>query len=273
MHAYTYCFSRGNRKKKKRKTWTDWRLRVQRENVWQTESLWFHSLPPRQLFRKLKAVKGSRLPQRCYNGWWLIEMAAQNCIMSARWWDHDHGKETRQRLIFHSGKLITSSHIIYCSSKIHPVMSQLLTNDEETERGREGEREEEGKLFLMIRHTPTLCHAALCHLFNAIQSILRFAYQQRGINFRADAQRTTHNAQACWPLAAVYALCKTAAFLRRSSRPLSQLVPWHPDMVVVQRYTYPTRFSPGRIVSAGDVVAVSRVHGWDSWLFQPIRHC
>lgn len=63
-------------------------------------------------------MKGSRLQQWCYNGWWLIGMAALNCIMSVRWWDHDHGKETRQGLIFHSGELITSSHIIYCSSKI-----------------------------------------------------------------------------------------------------------------------------------------------------------
>lgn len=38
--------------------------------------------------------------------------------MSVRWWDHDHGKETRQGLIFHSGELITSSHILYCSSEI-----------------------------------------------------------------------------------------------------------------------------------------------------------
>lgn len=63
-------------------------------------------------------MKGSRLQQWCYNRWWLIGMAALNCIMSVRWWDHDHGKETRQGLIFHSGELITSSHILYCSSKI-----------------------------------------------------------------------------------------------------------------------------------------------------------
>lgn len=47
-----------------------------------------------------------------YNGWWLIEMAGLNCIMSARWRVHDHGKETRQGLIFHSKELIASSHII-----------------------------------------------------------------------------------------------------------------------------------------------------------------
>lgn len=47
-----------------------------------------------------------------YNGWWLIEMAGLNCIMSARWRVHDHGKETRQGLIFHSKELIASSHVI-----------------------------------------------------------------------------------------------------------------------------------------------------------------
>lgn len=81
------------------------RVWVQRENVWQTESLWFYSLSLRQLFKKPKAVKGSRLLQWRYNGWWLIKMTALNCIMSVRWWDHDHGKESRQRLIFYSGSL------------------------------------------------------------------------------------------------------------------------------------------------------------------------
>lgn len=87
-----------------------------RENSWQTQSLWFSSFILKQLLRKPKSLKGSRLQMQCYNGWWLIEMAPLNCIMSVRWWDHDQSKETRQGLIFHSGELITSSHIIYCSS-------------------------------------------------------------------------------------------------------------------------------------------------------------
>lgn len=122
------CLSQKNKKNPRK-------VRVQRENSWQKESLCFYSVSLGQLFRKTKAVKGSRLQQWCYNGWWLIEMAAVNCIMSVRWWDHDHGKETRQGLIFHSGEFITSSHIIYCSSKIPPLTSQLLAIERERERG------------------------------------------------------------------------------------------------------------------------------------------
>lgn len=70
-------------------------VRVQRENVWQTESLSFCSL-------SLSYFESPRLQQWCYNGWWLIEMAVLNCIMSVNWWDHDHCK----RLIFHSGRLL-----------------------------------------------------------------------------------------------------------------------------------------------------------------------
>lgn len=72
-----------------------------------------------------KALQDSRLLQWCYNGWWLIEIAVLNCIMSVRWWDHDHGKETRQRLIFHSGSL--SLKVISSAVATKPVRSHQIT--------------------------------------------------------------------------------------------------------------------------------------------------
>lgn len=72
------------------------RWRGERGKLIDSTSVVLFSPSQRLLFRKNpKAVRASRLLQRWYNGWWVIGMAAVNCIMSVRWWDHDHGKVTR----------------------------------------------------------------------------------------------------------------------------------------------------------------------------------
>lgn len=102
----------------------DIKVQVESEHFWQSHcaSTHSHSLSLESPF----AVKASRLLQWWYNGWRLIEIAALNCIMSVRRWDHDHGIKNQTALYFPLWELITSCHIIYSRSKIHPLKTAHL---------------------------------------------------------------------------------------------------------------------------------------------------